>query len=365
MDIRPKIGNERPTWFGYIAGIAVSAIGHAALFVLVFFVAPRYLHSETAAPPAYTVKIVDNIPAGDLGTHLPKLSGHKKAQAKPEQIAKAEVPPPEPPKVEPPKEQPPPPPPPPAEDKNAISLNPSKVAPTPTPAPPPEKVEPTPVPTPSAKPTHIARSTPKPVLRATPAPKKQPAKLHPKQAPVQVAKAEHTPNVQEQLAKIRADLLKEQLKRDQEAKSEDEGDDDEGDESAVAKSKGDAGTGPVLADKKIEGSGYGTGSGTGSAGIQQDLQFLLYYRTVQQKIKDAWIFPGGSNDLTASVTFSIGPDGALTGIKLAQSSKDPAFDDSVVRAIRRAAPFPPPPEKYRSEFAGGVEAAFKLGELKS
>ena len=50
-----------------------------------------------------TVKIVDNIPAGDLGTHLPKLSGHKE----PEQVAKAEVKPEEPP---PPEEKPPPPP---------------------------------------------------------------------------------------------------------------------------------------------------------------------------------------------------------------------------------------------------------------
>lgn len=364
MDIRPKISNERPGRLGYIAGIAVSALGHAALFVIVFFVMPRYLHSETTTPPAYTVKIVDDIPAGDLGTHLPKLSGHKRAEPKPEQIAKAE--PPEPPKVEPPREQPPPPPPaPPEEDKNAVSLKVSSATPTPTPPPPPVKIEPTPQPTPSPKTTHIARSTPR--ARATPAPKKEPAKHRHKEAPVQVAKAEATPNVQEQLAKIRTNLLKEQLKREKEkqAQSEDGGDDDEGDETSAVASKGESGGGPVAADQKLEGSGYGTGAGTGSAGIQQDLQFLLYYRTVQQKIKDAWTFLGGSNDLTASVTFSIGPDGALTGVKLARSSKNPAFDDSVVRAIRHAAPFPPPPEKYRSEFAGGVEAAFKLGELKS
>ena len=46
-----------------------------------------------------TVKIVDNVPAGDLGTHLPKFSGHQE----PEQIAKAEVKPEEP----PPEEKPP------------------------------------------------------------------------------------------------------------------------------------------------------------------------------------------------------------------------------------------------------------------
>jgi TonB family protein len=48
-----------------------------------------------------------------------------------------------------------------------------------------------------------------------------------------------------------------------------------------------------------------------------------------------------------------------------QSSRDPAFDDSVVRAIRGASPFPPPPEKYRQQFAAGVEAVFKLSDLKA
>ena len=100
-------------------------------------------------------------------------------------------------------------------------------------------------------------------------------------------------------------------------------------------------------------------------GIQQDPQFLLYYQTVQDRIKKAWNYVGGSGDLTTSVTFAIGPDGSLTGVKLTQSSRDPAFDDSVIRAIRRAAPFPPPPEKYRPEFGEGVDAEFKLGELKA
>jgi TonB family protein len=100
-------------------------------------------------------------------------------------------------------------------------------------------------------------------------------------------------------------------------------------------------------------------------GIQQDPQFLLYYQTVQDRIKKAWNYVGGNGDLTTSVQFAIGPDGNLTGVKVTQSSQDPAFDESVMRAIRHAAPFPPPPEKYRSDFGEGVDADFKLGELKS
>ena len=99
-------------------------------------------------------------------------------------------------------------------------------------------------------------------------------------------------------------------------------------------------------------------------GKLEDLQYLLYFRTVQQRVKDAWTFPGGSNDLSADVEFSIGADGTLNGVKIAKSSGDSAFDESVLRAIRRAAPFPPPPDRYRSQFSD-VVSTFKLGELKS
>jgi TonB family protein len=121
----------------------------------------------------------------------------------------------------------------------------------------------------------------------------------------------------------------------------------------------------VVSANPSEGSGYGVGTGGGSAGILKDPEFLLYYKTVQDQIKKAWTFTGGSNDLTATVNFAIGPDGTLTGLKIGTSSNDSTFDDSVLRAIRRAAPFPAPPEKFRDQFSSGIEAVFQLGELKS
>ena len=75
-------GDENPSRLGYFAAIFVSAIGHIAIFAFVFFIAPRFLHPAEAAPPAYTVKIVDNIPAGDLGTHLPPINRHSANESK-------------------------------------------------------------------------------------------------------------------------------------------------------------------------------------------------------------------------------------------------------------------------------------------
>ncbi len=343
-------GRDGSARWGYAAAIIVSALGHGILFVLVLFVLPAYLRRQVTPPPSYTVKIVDQIPAGDLGTHLPRLTQERQHEEH------RQTP------VEPPKA---PPPPPPNADENVIALN-THFTPTPTP-------EPTPTPAPTVAPT--SEPTPEPTLaptprpRPTPRPKPSPARRrHPRPTPtptpkpkrgerrskpaheVVMARAEPTPDVKERLAALKEQLLKENLEHRKAAK---------------AAQNSASGGGPVEASVPSEGSGYGVGSGTGSAGIQQDLQFLLYYRTVQERIKKAWNFAGGNGDLTTSVLFAIGPDGGLTGVKVTQSSRDPAFDDSVLRAIRRAAPFPAPPEKYRPEFAQGVEAEFKLGELKS
>jgi TonB family protein len=367
-------GDERPSRLGYFAAIFVSALGHAAIFVLVFFVAPRFLQAPAAAPPAYTVKIVDNIPAGDLGTHLPKLNQHRaepaKAAPKPEE---SKV------KTEPPKNvialnEPP--------SKNALVMNASPtVVATETPTPTPEQPTETPTPEETAPPRSLEPdigATEEPTIEPTPTPEPtKHLKKHatPKPTPnksshnrpkaestVAKARIAATPSVEQRMAKLRERLMAEHIKDLAENPPEDEGDDNDEGETPT---KGPEGGGPVLASKATEGKGFGVGPGEGSAGILQDPEFILYYKTVQDQIKKAWSFTGGSNDLTATVDFAIGPDGALHNLKIGTSSNDPAFDDSVLRAIRRAAPFPAPPEKFRDQFSSGINAVFQLGQLKS
>jgi len=66
--------------WGYVAAIVVSALGHAAFFFFVVAVLPAWF-APTPPPPSYTVKVVDSLPAGELGTHLPRLS-QDQAQSK-------------------------------------------------------------------------------------------------------------------------------------------------------------------------------------------------------------------------------------------------------------------------------------------
>jgi protein TonB len=363
VENRPHSGNERPGWSGYIAAIAVSAVGHVGFLAFALLVLPNWLHSATVAPPSMTVKIVDNIPAGDLGTHLPKL--HKE----PVQVAKAEAKPEEPP---PPEEKPPlPPEPKPEDDKNAVSLNSPAAKPTPTPPPPPAVIATTPEPTPTETPKKVAEPRPTSTPPSVKPRHHEKVLVHTppkaKRTPVMMAKAERTPDVHEQFRKLQEQMLKRRIAEAKKRAAEEAASDDDDDDSdaAPASSANDNGErGPVASNANTAGKGYGIGSGTGSMGKLEDLQYLLYFRTVQQRVKDAWTFPGGSNDLSADVEFSIGSDGKLNGVKIAKSSGDTAFDDSVMRAIRRAAPFPPPPDRYRSQFSD-VISTFKLGELKS
>ena len=360
MASRDHNGDEQPSRIGYFAAIFVSALGHAALFATVFFIAPRFLHPEEAAPPAYTVKIVDNIPAGDLGTHLPRINRH------PADEAKAAAPKPEESKVktEPPKTEL-------AlnDDKNALKINAKPTdAPTATPTPEPT-VEATPAPsTPTVAPTLSQRHSPlrQPTKRAKPKPTPDKASRNRPKSESTAAKAKiaSTPSVEQRLAMLRRRLLAEHVKELAKNPPPEDEDDDDSDTADTA-AAGPAGGGPVVASKASEGAGYGVGAGKGSVGILQDPEFILYYKTVQEQIKKSWTFTGGSNDLTATVNFAIGPDGALTAVKIGTSSNDSAFDDSVIRAIRRAAPFPAPPEKFRDQFSSGIKALFQLGELKS
>jgi TonB family protein len=381
------------TTLNYAVAIGVSALAHAVFIYLVLFALPQWLKSDQTPPPAYTVAIVDNLPAGDLGTHLPRLSSTKHKPLQP--LRAPEEQPPESTENQPPKESSP------VEapnsDVKALALNATATAeptPEPTPTPTPQPVEtpeptaePTPEPTqaptavathaPTARPTR-AQATPRPRPQARkhnkplkpPAPRTNPKVMLARVAPL--PKAMRTPSVKERLAILRKQLMEEHLRELREtakAREEDENDtgDDTGDETPAATRRGESsgGGGPVVGNTETSGRGYGVGAGTGSVGILKDPEFLLYYQKVQERIKDAWSFGGGSKDLTTTVNFAIAPDGRLTGLELAHSSNNASFDQSVLRAIRRAAPFPPPPERYRDQFAQGVQAVFELGELSS
>ena len=89
----------------------------------------------------------------------------------------------------------------------------------------------------------------------------------------------------------------------------------------------------------------------GGAGPVRGLQFILYTEQVKRRVKQSWIVAELKTGLTVIVRFGIQANGQVFDVEFAQRSGDMAFDESAVRAVRKASPLPPPPVAYRYEFA--------------
>jgi colicin import membrane protein len=117
----------------------------------------------------------------------------------------------------------------------------------------------------------------------------------------------------------------------------------------AASSKG----GEVLSVGPGEGEGAaalgqaGRGGGTAVRGAE----FFMYQAKIVNTIKENWAWPGQKRSLKALARFSIKDNGEITGLKIAEPSGDAAFDESILRALRKSSPLPPPPESYRTDFA--------------
>jgi colicin import membrane protein len=120
-------------------------------------------------------------------------------------------------------------------------------------------------------------------------------------------------------------------------------------QKAAGSSKG----GEVLSVGPGEGDGaaaLGQGSRGGGNAVR-GAEFLMYQAKIVNTIKENWAWPGQKGSLKALVRFSIKDNGEITGLKIAEPSGDAAFDESILRALRKSSPLPPPPESYRKDFA--------------
>ena len=95
------------------------------------------------------------------------------------------------------------------------------------------------------------------------------------------------------------------------------------------------------------------GDGTnaaGGGGTVVGFEFLSYRQRVFSTIKSNWANAVRHPGLVAAVRFEIQMDGGVNNVALVRSSGDKAYDQSVMRAVQRSSPLPPPPERYRDEF---------------
>jgi TonB family protein len=89
----------------------------------------------------------------------------------------------------------------------------------------------------------------------------------------------------------------------------------------------------------------GTGNATGEVDAMN-----AYYGAIWSRIKAKWAFPGGllpKDDLVAVVHVRIMKNGATEGVSLEKRSSNSFFNDSAVKAVKKASPFPPLPAGIR------------------
>jgi colicin import membrane protein len=208
----------------------------------------------------------------------------------------------------------------------------------------PEKIEKLQKPEKTVKPTEKAAPVEdKLALKNTPVKKEEPKRDEPRTEPAKESKEIKSTPAPDQSAmdKVRERLIQSALDR---VKSRAE---------STQKAAGSPKSGEVLSVGPGDGDGAaalgqgGRGGGTAVRGAE----FFMYQAKIVNTIKENWAWPGQKGSLKALVRFSIKDNGEITALKIAEPSGDAAFDESILRALRKSSPLPPPPESYRKEFA--------------
>ncbi len=87
-----------------------------------------------------------------------------------------------------------------------------------------------------------------------------------------------------------------------------------------------------------------------AASAEANAQLADYYTIIWSRIKSQWNLPGGNNpkdNIEAIVQVRIMKNGAITGISFEKKSGLAYFDNSILRALKKATPLPPLPPWYR------------------
>jgi colicin import membrane protein len=122
-------------------------------------------------------------------------------------------------------------------------------------------------------------------------------------------------------------------------------------EEALARIKKRAGSREKLASNVPEKS-------SGWEERQKEIKYSAYYDQVERAVRENWSPPQNmdfedDSEMTV-VSLTLLPDGRVLKSYIEEPSGDPQFDQSVMRAILKSTPFPPPP-------IGMKQQSFELG----
>jgi TonB family protein len=81
-----------------------------------------------------------------------------------------------------------------------------------------------------------------------------------------------------------------------------------------------------------------------------DLEFKAYYNRVGTRIQSLWVYAGTDKGLETWISIKIARSGELKEAVFEKRSGNTLFDESALRAVKKAAPFPPLPEGIGGDF---------------
>lgn len=93
----------------------------------------------------------------------------------------------------------------------------------------------------------------------------------------------------------------------------------------------------------------GPGKGMGG-GVQMPPEFFTYRQLLRSRIRSGWRWFDVKTSLVTRVSFRIDRQGEISDVQVVSSSGNREFDDSVLRAIAKANPLPPPPDSVYEQF---------------
>lgn len=100
--------------------------------------------------------------------------------------------------------------------------------------------------------------------------------------------------------------------------------------------------------------GRPSGSPAGVASLSLDVSdfpFTYYLRQIQQKVSEKWVHPARTAErgLRVVVVFEISRDGQIAPPEVEKNSGNVWYDQSALRAVMDAAPFPPLPQEFQAQ----------------
>lgn len=81
-----------------------------------------------------------------------------------------------------------------------------------------------------------------------------------------------------------------------------------------------------------------------------ELEFKAYYNKVGSRIQSLWVYTGADRGLEAWLSIKIARSGELRAVGVERRSGNSLFDESAMKAVKKAAPFPPLPEGLEGDF---------------